>query len=250
MTISPEIGGMFPYGDPDILLFPEPVHESDFDRLNADLEKLTARERIEWAFQRFGSGLFVLSSFGIDSALTIHESKQVAENLNMSPLKVVHINTGFLPHGTISHRDALRQRDDFDLYETGPSEEETEYILQLDLWKNNLAEYREYTKLGPLKDLVQRYNITALISGIRRDQSPDRSELQYINQGKFGEIRINPFADMTNEEVMEYFRVNQLPHHPLFYDGHKTLDDWTIMGEDNYIKNHCGLHVLQGGKID
>jgi phosphoadenosine phosphosulfate reductase len=220
----------------DVLPFPAFSDRFDFEAANQILQPLTAQERIEWAANRFRSGLHVLSSAGIDSALTLDHTAGIVED-------VTNIDTRFLPDGSIEHRDAMKQRFSHHLHVFGPTREAASYILDQKLWETNLPEYRQITKLRPLKRAIGALGVIAYISGIRRDQTEERSSFGYVGRGRDGEIRIHPFIDWTQSEVDAYMDNHELPRHPLYYkEGRRWLDDWTLMG-DQFMRMECGIQL-------
>lgn len=229
--INPELAGMPEHRGRNILPLPGYSDNFDFEAENQTLEHLTAQERIEWAATRFGSGLHVLTSAGIDSALTLDHTAGIVED-------VTNIDTRFLPDGTTEHLEAMRQRFGFRLHIFSPTRQTTRYIIDRELWKSNLPEYRQLTKLGPLTRAVGALGVAAYISGIRRDQTEYRSTLNYVFRGSDGEIRVNPFIDWTQAEVDRYMDEHNLPLHPLYYEGHTWLDDWPLMGSQ---RMECGM---------
>jgi phosphoadenosine phosphosulfate reductase len=63
----------------------------EFDRLNAEFERLDAADIVRWAVSAFDPGVAVSSSFGADSAVMLHLCTQVKPDI-----LVVAVDTGFL----------------------------------------------------------------------------------------------------------------------------------------------------------
>ena len=227
--------------DADILPFPGSTDKFDLETSNETLRPLSARERIKWAVNMFGSGLHVLTSAGIDSALTLDHTSDVAAG--NEPLEVTNVNTRLLPNGTLTHREALRQQYGFRLHEFSPTKKAVDDILTRKLWESDLSEYRQITKIIPLKRAIGALGVVAYISGVRRDQTEQRSTFNYVQRGKAGEIRVHPFIDWSQSEVNRYIDDRELPRHPLFYEGYTSLDDWPLMGPD-FMKTECGIHLI------
>jgi phosphoadenosine phosphosulfate reductase len=216
------------------------LEELDLKKANETLRPLSASERIKWAVDTFPIGLYALTSAGIDSALTLdHIAKAADDN---QPIPVIHINTGFLPRGTLPYLESLQKRYGFQLHQFGPTDKQIEHISDRELWNIDEAQYRRITKLNPLKRAIGELSVTALISGIRRDQTSNRADLGYIGRGNDGEIRVHPFINWSNAAVNRYIVAHELPHHPLYKRGFDTIDDWTLMGLGEE-KKECGIHL-------
>ncbi|MEE3060438.1 MAG: phosphoadenosine phosphosulfate reductase family protein, partial [Verrucomicrobiota bacterium] len=70
-----------------------------------ELERLDAVERVAWAWERFGSGLVLSTSFGLQSAVMIHLVRQVSEEI-----PIVFVDTGYLFPGTYEYALTLQEK--------------------------------------------------------------------------------------------------------------------------------------------
>jgi phosphoadenosine phosphosulfate reductase len=219
--------------------------ELDIDNINEPLSSISATERIEWALNTFKLGLFAMTSAGIDSALMINHLKNASQYI-----PVIHINTGFLPEETIEFSSDLEKMYGHTFFEFGPSDKEITDIKELHLWDGDLAEYSRITKLKPLKKAIKDLGVKALLTGIRGDQTVNRSSLRVVEFGNNNEIRINPFIDWTQEMVDDYISRNKLPRNPLYKKGFGSAGDinTTQAGSSRNGRKvmECGLHVKNG----
>jgi phosphoadenosine phosphosulfate reductase len=218
--------------------------EIDVGPANEHVGPLSAHERIRWAADTFGDGLFAMTSAGIDSAVVLDLIDHTARSI-----PVVHINTGFLHEETLAHRDRLKELYGFELYEFGPSAEQIADITERELWAagdDGLAEYRRLTKTDPLTRAVGELGITALISGVRADQTQNRSTLDVVGEGRDGELRIHPILDWPAGRIDTYIDSKGLPRHPFYYEGGRLVGDWTMPTD---VKGECGLHTRDGEPI-
>jgi phosphoadenosine phosphosulfate reductase len=92
----------------------------------------------------------------------------------------------------------------------------------------------------------------AWITGIRRDQSPTRSDAEKVEfQSERGVWKFNPLADWSDEDVWRYVVENDLPYHPLHDQGYASIGcaPCTLPGDGRegrwagQEKTECGLHV-------
>lgn len=198
----------------------------------------------------FGSGLFVLSSFGNESALML---KLLEKSEIEAP--VLTIDTGFWFEETHQHQKDLEKQLGFTALNFGPSDQQIDKISEQKLWETDLKRYNRLTKLYPLSAAIRELGVTALLSGVRGYQNENRAALRTYGTGNDEEWRIHPVLNWSEEMVDEYFADNNLPRHPLYYEGYGSIGDWTITtpGEkrtgrnldtdDDKIKSECGLHT-------
>ena len=76
------------------------------------------------------------------------------------------------------------------------------------------------TKVEKTKEALQGYH--AWISGIRKTEGITRRDFQYIEE-KNGLVKINPILDFTETDIWRYLATNQIPVHPLYRDGYRSL---------------------------
>ncbi len=112
-------------------------------------------------------------------------------------------------------------------------------------------------KLEPLsRMLAQR---TAWITGLRREQSNNRGDMQAREQDDAGRTKFNPLIDWTWGDVWHYVSVNHVPYNPLHDQfmpsiGCAPCTRAIAVGEDfragrwwweDEKAKECGLHVHQ-----
>ena len=116
-------------------------------------------------------------------------------------------------------------------------------------------------KVEPLKRAVKDEGYQAIITGRKRYQTKDRSEMSTIELDEDGIFRINPIAEWTKEEQQQATRARNLPAHPLVAKGYKSIgcapctapvkdgeDEragrWAhTIGLDQDQKVECGIHI-------
>jgi phosphoadenosine phosphosulfate reductase len=229
----------------------EPFTRQDADSANRLLEPLSAQERIKWAKDKFQGGLYMLLSFGADSAVTPRLVEQAGEHV-----PGLTIDTGFRFDETHDFQEHLAGRfglDDLHIY--GPDEHAVRDILDTRLWETDIDAYHEITKLEPMGRAKKELGATAVLSGVRAHQTDNRANLGYISESSGGEFRIHPIIDWTEEQVARFIEDEDLPRHPLYYQGYGSIGDWTITrpgkgrsGRGLGQGSECGLHLNLYGK--
>jgi phosphoadenosine phosphosulfate reductase len=109
-------------------------------------------------------------------------------------------------------------------------------------------------KVVPLRNQLAR--LDAWVTGIRRDQTPDRANARVVEwDGRFGLVKVNPLAAWTSEDVWAYLRRHDVPTNPLHAQGYPSIGcspctTPVAPGEDprsgrwrGREKTECGLHA-------
>ena len=215
------------------------------------LEKADPIEVIRWASGRFGKRLTMATAFGPEGCLILHWLSSVAPDTF-----VFNLETGYQFKETLELRDRIRDR-----YGITVSYESPETTVEEYERKHGGPLYRTdpATCCGDRKILViERVlsNFDAWMSGIRRDQSPDRANAPIIGwDKKFGVVKISPLANWTKSQVWDKILQEDVPYNPLHDKGYVSIGCWPCTraitdGEDERAgrwsgseKTECGLHI-------
>jgi phosphoadenosine phosphosulfate reductase len=222
------------------------------------LEQATASDRIRWAHAKYGSGLVLTTSFGIQSAVMLHLVTQI-----IPEIPVVFIDTGYLFPETyrFAHDLAKRLKLNLKKYRADMSAAEQEALFGR-LWEqgpNALSRYNFLNKVEPMERAVRELGATAWLAGLRREQATSRQNLRVV-QGQNRTVKIHPILDWTNREIHHYLKKFDLPYHPLWEEGYVSVGDWHStskleagMTEEQTrfggVKRECGLHE-NTGRVD
>lgn len=138
-----------------------------------------------------------------------------------------------------------------------------------ELWKTQVNRCCWLRKVEPIEREIERGDYKVLITGRRREQTPERAEMPAIEQDEKGRIKINPLFDWTREQREEAMEQLDLHHHPLYHLGYLSMGcapctTPIFAGEDeragrwrhtrlnqadgNGQKTECGLHVDEKGQ--
>ena len=228
--------------------------ESISDSMENVFHGLTAEDLIEWASEEFDSGLVMSTSFGIQSAVTLHLAKQIRPSI-----PVIWVDTGYLPKETYDYAETLTNLLDLNLQVAkSPISPAAMEIAHGRLWESDNIEdlnlYDRIRKVEPMNRTLAALNATGWISGIRADQTEHRSRLPRVKrQGT--RYRIYPILEWSNRDVYYYMQKFNLPQHPLFEQGYTTVGDVHSSrprseGDDSDRatrfggrKEECGLHL-------
>eukprot|EP00189_Rhodosorus_marinus_P008685 CAMPEP_0184751920 /NCGR_PEP_ID=MMETSP0315-20130426/43306_1 /TAXON_ID=101924 /ORGANISM="Rhodosorus marinus, Strain UTEX LB 2760" /LENGTH=350 /DNA_ID=CAMNT_0027231221 /DNA_START=186 /DNA_END=1238 /DNA_ORIENTATION=- len=227
---------------------------SPAEELNSFLKGLTAKERISWALERYGEGLVLTTSFGIQSAVILHMVTELKPDV-----KVVWVDTGYFPAETYKYMEELRTRLSLNLsiYQSEMSPAHME-ALHGELWNNDKVEdiklYNRIRKVEPLERAFRELGATAWVTGIRRTQTEFRKSLKHYEPSK-GRAKLMPLLEWSSRDVAKYLKEHNLPKHPLEAEGYTTVGDWhssrALTLDDlcerdtrfNGLIQECGIHT-------
>lgn len=80
-------------------------NQNEIEEWNSELESMNTHGRIHWAWDRFGLGLLISTSFGLQSLVLIHLVRQVS-----TKIPIVFIETGYLFPGTYQYGLTLQKQ--------------------------------------------------------------------------------------------------------------------------------------------
>lgn len=196
----------------------------------------------------FTSRIAVVSSFGTDAAVLLH---QVAEVDPSTP--VLFVDTGRHFPETLEHRDRLvRHLGLRDVRTVGPSPEE---VARLDADLGRSAWDPDgccaFRKVAPLQRAMTGFD--AWITGRKRFQAMTRRELP-VFEIDGAQIKVNPLAGWSQAEIDTHARHHGLPAHPLAGRGYPSIGcapctSPVLPDEDpragrwrGLAKTECGIH--------
>ncbi len=203
------------------------------------LEDIAPIERIEAAYDRFGKGLILTTSFGIQSAAMLHLATRVVPDI-----PVVFVDTEHLLPETYRFADDLTKRLDLNLYTYRPRRSAAMQVaLDGERWDGDAAAraaYKLENKVEPMQRAVRELGATAWLSGVRSAQSDFRKALNVVEEGD-AFTKIYPIIDWSSKDIYEYLTANDLPYHPLFDQGYVSVGDWHESAP-GLERGECGLH--------
>jgi phosphoadenosine phosphosulfate reductase len=200
-----------------------PEYSEDLVRaLEEFSEDFSAEEVVAWATETFGEGLVLQTSAGTQSAIMLNLVTQVVPNV-----KVVFVDTGYLPSETVEYMETLREAMNLSLTiarpKLSPSELEAQYGK---LWETDHELYGQITKVEPMNRVLKELGATAVLSGLRAGQTDTRAGLTKVCLDNGSDlIKILPILHWDKADIANYFEDNLLPRHPLESKGFATVGD-------------------------
>ncbi len=233
----------------------------DLERARAELSPLKAEARLRWAYDTFGDGLVMTTSFGIQSAVLLHMVSRLGESLGGAGIPVLWVDTGYLPAETYHYADQLLKLLPIHLQvvqaELSPARMEARHGR---LWETGRLEdlqlYDRLRKVEPLDRALAALNTRCWASGVRGGQTDHRLSMRPLDPVR-GRWSLRPLLEWSTRDVYYYMENNGLPQHPLFAQGYSTVGDWHTSAPDDGsvngrstrfggLKQECGIHVGEG----
>jgi phosphoadenosine phosphosulfate reductase len=228
------------------------------------LADASAQEVLGWAVGEFGERLVLASSFGSEDVALIDMLCKITD----AP-RVFFLDTGRLHQETYDVMDRIRKRHGIEIEGHSPQAPAVERLLHHkgpnSFYESieNRKECCRVRKVQPLKRALR--GVDAWITGLRREQSPTRSELGKIevDAAHGGILKINPLVDWSEDEVWSYIRDNNVPYNALHDQGYPSIGCAPCTrpvepGEDLRAgrwwwetpeQKVCGLHIEDGEVI-
>ncbi|MDO6708790.1 phosphoadenylyl-sulfate reductase [Photobacterium sp. 1_MG-2023] len=219
--------------------------------INAELEQMTAQQRVRWALEYLDGNFALASSFGIQSAVMLH-----LVTLESPNIPVILTDTGYLFPETYQFVDFLTERLSLNLKvyraELSPAWQEARYGQLWTQGVDGIKQYNKMNKVEPMRRALEDLQVNTWFSGLRRAQSSTRATLPVlaIQNGKF---KFLPLIDWSEQDIDIYLLEHDLPYHPLREQGYRSMGDvhtttkWVPgMAEEETrffgLKRECGLH--------
>lgn len=225
----------------------------ELQELSESLEEENPQGVLSYALNQFSSKIVLACSFGPEDLVLWDMMYQIN-----SQSVLFYLDTDFLFKETYDVRDQIVEKYNLkpeQIIQVKPQFSPQEQTAKFGsfLWVNHPEQCCQIRKVDPLIGILKQYD--AWITGIRRSQSPTRSNASLVGwDEKFGLVKFNPLATWTNDEVWAYIKTNNIPynilhdqHYPSIGCTHCTApirpgDDTRSGRWKNSEKTECGLH--------
>ena len=230
---------------------PAPELLAELAAASLALEGAEPPEIIRWAAGRFGGRLTMATAFGPEGCAIIHWLATVAPATH-----VFNLETGYQFKETLELRERLARRYGIEVALERPETtvEEYERLHGGPLYRTDSNRCCHDRKIAVIRRVLAGFD--AWMSGIRRDQSPDRAATPIVGwDAKFGVVKISPLANWTKARVWDLIVKEDIPYNPLHDQGYVSIGCWPCtraitVGEDERAgrwsgsaKTECGLHT-------
>lgn len=240
---------------------PDPVTAAESPQalaaLNRWLARLPAQMRIAWAFDSLAGPHALSTSFGVQSAVSLHLLTRARPGL-----PVILVDTGYLFPETYRYADALVRRLGIELKVYRPQID----IAWMEarhgkLWEDGiegLQQYNQLRKVEPMQRALRELGVRTWFAGLRRAQSPSRADIDFLELRE-GRWKLHPIADWNDIDVAAYALQHDLPEHPLARQGYVSVGDVHTtkplrngdVAQTRFfgLTRECGLHFDAPGGV-
>ncbi|MFD0868592.1 phosphoadenylyl-sulfate reductase [Paenibacillus residui] len=229
----------------------ETLTEEQYRGINSELEKLDSLEVIKWAYGHYADELVYACSFGAEAIVLIDLISKVRKDA-----KVIFIDTHV--HFKETYELIVRVQERYPALRIEFIEPDLTLSGQAavygdKLWESDPNLCCRMRKVEPLARALSGQ--AAWMSGLRREQSPTRAHVQYVNRDdKFRSIKICPLIHWTWDDIWEYIHTYDLTYNELHDRGYPSIGCETCTLPVSGIgssragrwagsgKTECGLH--------
>lgn len=156
---------------------------------------------------------------GKDSTVVLWLWRSLLQERGSEPCRAVNLDTGLKFPEVLALRDQMSQEWGIDLHVQRPGIALDGYPLAQD----KLACCRDL-KILPLRRAVDNLGLTALLTGVRRDESPSRSKSRSIEPREAPDyIQVNPILEWTEMDIWACIMEQGLPYCTLYAMGYRSL---------------------------
>lgn len=231
----------------------------DFELAALALSKMTPPEIVQWTLERFGSDCSIAFSGAEDVVLI---DMAVATGL---PFSTFVLDTGRLHPETLEFVDKVRRHYGITVDVMSPNAGAVEALVRekglFSFYEDGHQECCGVRKIEPMTRALRHR--PAWMTGQRRDQSPTRAHVPVLQPDpRFSGpdrtlVKVNPLAEMSEDEVWTWIRERHVPYNPLHDRGFASIGCApctrpTHRGQhpregrwwwEEATKRECGLHL-------
>ena len=225
--------------------------------LNGMFDEMDAMGVLRQALTELLPGeMAIVSSFGADSAVLLHMVAQVDAGL-----PIYFLETGKHFPETLAYVETLKKQ--LGLRNVTALQPDPADLTRFDpdgtLWETDPDSCCHIRKTEPLEPILEHF--AGWVTGRKRFQTKERGVLPHFELTSDDRIKVNPLAYWSDADVNRYKREHNLPEHPLFDRGFKSIGcapctSAVAEGEDaragrwrGLDKKECGIHFDFNGAI-
>ena len=222
-----------------------------------DFEAKSPEELLRWSMDQYGDKAGLASSFGMEDMVLI----DMIAKLNR-PLTIFTLDTGRLHEETYELMDRVRSKYGLAIKTYFPDRDQVENLVRgkgFFSFRESVDNRKECCYIRKVEPLNRALGeLKAWITGLRRSQGITRTDIPKVLEDADHPplIKINPLADWSEEQVMNYIIENNVPINILHKKNYPSIGCAPCTrpvehGEDiragrwwweNPEHKECGLH--------
>ena len=226
-------------------------------RQTKDFEAKSPKELLRWSMDQYGDKAGLASSFGMEDMVLI----DMIAKLN-GPITIFTLDTGRLHEETYELMDRVRSKYGLEIKTYFPDRDKVENLVRgkgFFSFRESVDNRKECCYIRKVEPLNRALGeLKAWITGLRRSQGITRTDIPKVLEDADHPplIKINPLADWSEEQVMNYIIENNVPINILHKKNYPSIGCAPCtrpveQGEDiragrwwweNPEHKECGLH--------
>lgn len=224
--------------------------------LNTRYKELSTEEFLIALSSEFAGKIKFATSLGAEDQVITHMLAA-----GKIPIEIFTLDTGRMFYESYELIDKVQSRYGINIKIVFPDAGEVEKMVNekgINLFYHSIENRKQccgIRKIKPLRKALQ--GMSAWITGLRREQSPTRTDLQRVEWDAGNQlIKANPLLNWTENEVWEYIKKHKIPYNTLHDKGFPSIGCQpctraVLPGEDirsgrwwweNPETKECGLH--------
>ncbi|MFP6639985.1 MAG: phosphoadenylyl-sulfate reductase [Myxococcota bacterium] len=189
------------------------------------MESSSAQEILIWGIKNFHPRLALSASFGAPEGMVLLDMMHRIEPTS----RVFVLDTGRLPPASYDLIDHVRDRYDKGVEVILPDAQDVQEMVNergMNLFYESVESRKlccRLRKVEPMRRYVQ--DLDAYVSGLRRAQNLNRENTPKVelDVAAGGLMKLNPLADWTREQVMDYVAEHNVPINRLRKEGFPSV---------------------------
>ena len=169
----------------------------------------------------------VSTKFGPESAVLLH----MVTNL-LPDIPVVWVDTGYNTRATLLFAEHLTEQMSLNLSVWKPKSSHV-YRSPPAIDEPDHTQFTEEVKLEPFRRALAVHRPDIWFSGLRREQTSHRSNLEMLEEHAKGYRKVYPLLDWSASDVERYLEYHHLASETDYYDPTKGI-----------AHRECGLHLM------
>lgn len=203
---------------------------SDLSAINAELAGKSPDEIISWAAS-LEKRTIMTTTFGDHSAVILHMVSSIMRHIN-----IIWVDTGYNSSATYRFADKLMNWLDLkvDIFSPLMTSARRNVLMKgiPEVGEPLHEEFSRQVKFEPFERAFREIKPEVWITGVRREQTEHRKNLDIVTWTKEGYLKVAPILDWTEQDLDDYLEEHKLPNEPDYYDPTK--------GQET---RECGLHT-------
>jgi phosphoadenosine phosphosulfate reductase len=205
--------------------------EIDFDKVNASLRDASAQEVVQWALGQ-GRKTIATTSMGRNAAVMLHLVSEVDKSV-----PTIWVDTGYNLRDTyvVAERLIRDLQVDMHVYSPQMTSERRNAIMGGIPTVDEEERHQEFTqqvKLEPFAKALDDFQPEIWLTGIRREETEHRKNLDIISMDNRGIIQVAPIFYWSEDDDEDYMELHKLATCKHYFDPTKVHDG-----------RECGLHT-------